>query len=108
MLHQILCHGSAYEKNVLNMSVFRYGQSNSITHREVTRRKSKSGAVVKHQSTFVVLKTTSNVKGHFKSGTAPLYCSLVTSLTHQPCMVWGALWGTMDWILKFSHLFNSK
>jgi len=29
---------------------------------------------------FVVLKTTSNVKQHFKSGAAPLYHSLVTSL----------------------------
>ena len=48
--------------------------------REVTRRESKSGAVVKHQRKFVVLKTTSNVKGLLKSGTAPLYRSLVTSL----------------------------
>ena len=49
--------------------------------REVTRRKSKSGAAVKHQRKFVVLKTTSNVKWLFlKSSTAPLYCSLVTSL----------------------------
>ena len=28
----------------------------------------------------MVFKTTSNVKGHFKSGFAPLHCSLVTSL----------------------------
>ena len=28
----------------------------------------------------MVIKTTSNVKGHFKSGFAPLYHSLVTSL----------------------------
>ena len=48
--------------------------------RQVTRTKPKSGAVVKHQRMFVVLKTTSNVKQHFKSGTAPLYRSLVTSL----------------------------
>ena len=47
---------------------------------QVTRTKSKSGAVVKHQRMFVVLKTTSNVKQHFKSGAAPLYHSLVTSL----------------------------
>ena len=47
--------------------------------RQVTRRKSKSGTVVKHQKTFVVLKTTSNVKWLFKSGAAPLYHSLVTS-----------------------------
>ena len=30
----------------------------------------------------MVLKTTSNVKGLFKSGTAPLYRSLVTSLIY--------------------------
>ena len=53
------------------------GQGNC---REFTRRKSKSDAVVKHQRTFVALKTTSNVKRLFKSGAAPLYCSLVTSL----------------------------
>ena len=47
---------------------------------QVTRTKSKSGAVVKHQRMFVVLKTTSNVKQHFKSGAAQLYHSLVTSL----------------------------
>ena len=29
---------------------------------------------------FVVYKPTSNAKGHFKSGAAPLYRSLVTSL----------------------------
>ena len=49
-------------------------------YRQVTRAKSKSGAVVKHQRVFVVLKTTSNVEGLFKSGAAPLYHSLVTSL----------------------------
>ena len=32
---------------------------------QVTRTRSKSGAVVKHQRMFVVLKTTSNVKQHF-------------------------------------------
>ena len=48
--------------------------------RQVTRRKLKSGAVVKLQKIFVVLKTTSNVKGIFESGFAPLYRSLVTSL----------------------------
>ena len=37
--------------------------------------------MVKHQRNFVVLKTTSNVKGLFKSATAPLYRSLVTSLS---------------------------
>ena len=37
--------------------------------------------MVKHQRTLVVLKTTSNVKGLFKSGAAPLYHSLVTSLS---------------------------
>ena len=42
------------------------------------RAKSKSGAVVKHQRAFVVLKTISNVKWFFKSSTAPLYSSLVT------------------------------
>ena len=33
--------------------------------RQVTRGKAKSGAVVKHQRKLMVLKTTSNVKGHF-------------------------------------------
>ena len=37
--------------------------------------------MVKHQREGVVLKTTSNTNGHFKSGAAPLYRSLVTSLT---------------------------
>ena len=49
-------------------------------NRQVTRTKSRSGAVVKYQRMFVVLKATSNVKQHFKSGATPLYCSLVTSL----------------------------
>ncbi len=48
--------------------------------RQVTRAKSKSGAVVKHQRVFVVLKTTSKAKRLFQSGTAPVYHSLVTSL----------------------------
>ena len=48
--------------------------------RQVTRIKSKSGAVVKYQRMFVVLKSTSNVKQHFKTGAAPLYRSLVTSM----------------------------
>ena len=48
--------------------------------RQVTRAKSKSGAVVKHQRMFVVLETTSNTKRLFKSGAVPLYCSLVTFL----------------------------
>ena len=51
-----------------------------IQCRQVTRGKAKSGAVVKHQWKLVVLKTTSNVNGNFKSGFAPLYRSLVTSL----------------------------
>ena len=51
-----------------------------INTRKVTRAKSKSGAMVKHQRVFVILKTTSNVESLFKSGAAPLYCSLVTSL----------------------------
>ena len=54
------------------------------THRQVTRTKSKSGAVVKHQRTF--LKSTSNVKELFKSNAAPLYRSLVTSLTQYTAM----------------------
>ena len=54
------------------------------THgRQVTRTKSKSSAMVKHQRMFVVLKTTLNVKGLLKNGTAPLYRSLVTSLHGQ-------------------------
>jgi hypothetical protein len=48
--------------------------------RQVTRAKSKNGAVVKHQRVFVVLKSTSIAKQLFKSGAAPLYRSLVTSL----------------------------
>ena len=51
-----------------------------VHYRQVTTAKSKSGAVVKHQRVFVVLKTTSNAKWLFKSGAAPLYRSLVTSL----------------------------
>ena len=34
----------------------------------------------KHQWVFVVSKTTSNITRHLKSGAAPLYHSLVTSL----------------------------
>ena len=49
-------------------------------YREVTRRKSKSDAEVKHQKKFMVLKTTSNVKWLFKSSAVPLHRSLVTSL----------------------------
>ena len=48
--------------------------------RQVTRAKSKSGAVVKHKRVLVVYETTSKVKWHFKSGTVPLYRPLVTSL----------------------------
>ncbi len=53
----------------------------SIILGQVTRAKSKSDAVVKHQRVFVVLKTTSNAKWLFKSGAAPLYRSLVTLFT---------------------------
>ena len=63
-----------------------------LCNRQVTRGKAKSCAIVKHQRKHVVLKTTSNVKGHFKSGFAPLYCSLVTSLCnvlllHKICIL---------------------
>ena len=51
-----------------------------ICIRQVTRAEPKSGAVVKHQRVFVVLKTTSIAKRLFKSGAAPLHHSLVTSL----------------------------
>ena len=51
------------------------------TIRQVTRGKAKRGAAVKQQKKLVVSKSTSNVNGHFKSGFAPLYRSLVTSLT---------------------------
>jgi hypothetical protein len=51
-------------------------------YRQVTRAEPKSGAVVKLQREFVVLKTTSNAKRHFKSGAMPLYRSLVTSLIY--------------------------
>jgi hypothetical protein len=51
--------------------------------RQVTRAKSKSGAVVKHQRVFMVLKTTSSANQLFKSGAAPLYRSLVTSLMYK-------------------------
>ena len=54
-----------------------------IGSRQVTRWKAKSGAVVKHQRKLVVLKTTSNVKGHFKSSFAPHYRSLVTFLSSR-------------------------
>ena len=52
-------------------------------YRQDTRGKAKSGAVVKHQMKLVVLKTTSNVKGHFKSSFGPFYRSLVTSLMYM-------------------------
>ena len=45
----------------------------------VTRKKLKSSSRFKQQMIFVVSKTTSNITRHFKSGTAPLYHSLVTS-----------------------------
>ena len=67
--------------------------STSVNHyRQVTRAKSKSGAVVKHQRVFVVLKTTSNAKQLFKSGAAPLYRSLVTSLHYNPKLLDTSLW----------------
>ena len=40
--------------------------------KQVTRKKYKNGAMVKHQSKFVVLKITSNVKGLFKTSATPL------------------------------------
>ena len=54
----------------------------SCIDRQVTGGKAKSGAVVNIKKKLLVLKTTSNVKGHFKSGFVPLldYRSLVTSL----------------------------
>ena len=58
--------------------------------RQITRIKSKSGAVVKHQMLFVVLKTTSNVKQLFKSGAAPLYHPLVISL-HYVAYILGVI-----------------
>ena len=59
-------------------------------YREITRRKLKSSAVVKHQRTFVVLKTTSTAKGFFTSSDAPHYRSLVTSLKQHAhaCSSW--------------------
>ena len=42
----------------------------------VARKKSKRGAVVKHQKIFVVLEATSNVKGLFKSSAASLSTTL--------------------------------
>ena len=65
----------------------KYGKCNVDVHvcrtllRQVTRAKSKSGAVVEHQRIHVVLKITSNTKWLFKSSAVPLYCSLVTSLS---------------------------
>lgn len=49
-------------------------------NRQVTRTNAKSGAMVEHQRMFVILKTTPNAKGLFKSGAAPLYRSSVTFL----------------------------
>ena len=49
--------------------------------RQVTRRKSKSSAVVKHQRNLWFKKTHQMyIKVYFKSGFAPLYRSLVTFL----------------------------
>ena len=39
---------------------------------------------VKHQSIFVVIETTSKEYDTFESGTAPLFCSIVTSLGRKP------------------------
>ena len=67
-----------------------------IACRQVTRTKSKSGAVVKHQRMIVVYKSTSSVKGLFKSGATPLYRSLVTTL------VW--LYGdSVKYSIAYSH-----
>ena len=52
----------------------------STIYRQVTRGKVKSGAVVKHQRKVVVLITTSNVKGHFKSSFFPDLVSVITSI----------------------------
>ena len=46
----------------------------------VTRKKLKSGNMFKHHMILVVSKTISNITRHLKSGAAPLYHSLVTSL----------------------------
>ena len=52
----------------------------------------KSGAVVKQQRTLVVLKTTSDIKGLFKSSTVSLYRSLVTSLVqYNACTIFADL-----------------
>ena len=74
-------------ENILN-SYNNYEARHYTPCRQVTRAKSKSGAVVKHQRRFVVLKTTSN-----KSSAAPLYRSLVTSLP----------WHNYLWIIKLLH-----
>ena len=44
-----------------------------IGYRKVTRAKSKSSAVVKHQRVFMVLRNTSIAKRLFKSDAAPLF-----------------------------------
>ena len=48
----------------------------------------RSSAVTKHQRKFMVIKTTSNVKQCSRSGAAPLYCSLVTSLIRYNIIIW--------------------
>ena len=57
--------------------------NNQQGSRQVTRKKSKSGVVVKDQRKFVVFKTTSNTNGIFKSSAVPLHRSLVTSLGRE-------------------------
>ena len=44
--------------------------------RQVTRAKSKSGAVIKHKRVLVIYETTSRVKWYFKRGATPLYHSI--------------------------------
>ena len=67
--------------------------------------------MVEHQRTFVALKTTSNVKGHVKSGAAPHYRSLVISLytlpttslwkaMHAQCLIQNGVYMTLDHTLQ--------
>ena len=54
-----------------------------ITGAGESLRRNWSGNLFKHQRIlFVVSKTTSNITRHFKSGTAPLYHSLVVTSLH--------------------------
>ena len=66
---------------VLRICDYRHSNGAHILDiRQVTGTKAKSGTVVEHQRMLVLLKTTSNVKELLKSGAAPLYHTLVTSL----------------------------